>query len=119
MICPNCQYDIKTRTGAQNRSLHLFFEWIANMFNQDGITHISNMGIETPWTKEIVKYDIWKPLQLSVYGHDSDSTRKLTPKMINLLADAIIDHYSKIGYTLEFPSMETFLNAMDKKNYLK
>jgi len=81
MICPNCQFNIKTRTVAQNRSLHLFFEWIADMFNETGETYTNPMGIETIWTAIMVKEIIWKPLQFQLCG--TKSTTELTNKPIN------------------------------------
>lgn len=118
-ICPRCHFvlpDIK-RSNAQNRALHLFFEWIANMFNELGHTYTNPMGIETIWTNNMVKEIIWRPLQFSLFG--IDSTTKLDTEKINIIADAIILHFSEQGYYLQFPSMESFLNYIDSKNFNK
>lgn len=113
--CPNCNHEFTTnlRTGSQNNSIHLFFEWIANAFNELGHTYTNPMGIETFWTKNLVKEVIWKPLQMSLYG--TDSTTKLEKDQINLIADGIIKHFSEQGYELKFPSLQSFLNHIDKQ----
>lgn len=118
-ICPRCHFvlpDIK-RTTQQNKALHLFFEWIANMFNELGHTYTNPMGIETIWTMLMVKETIWRPLQFSLFG--IDSTTKLDTEKINIIADAIILHFSEQGYYLQFPSMESFLNHIDYLNFEK
>jgi hypothetical protein len=87
------------------------------MFNELGHTYKNPMDIETIWSAIMVKEIIWRPLQIQVCG--KESTTKLTTDEINILADSIISHFSERGYSLEFPSMESFLNNMEMKGFLK
>jgi len=116
--CPNCHHEFtqEKRTSQQNKALHLFFTWIAGMFNEVGSTYTNLMGIETIWSPIMVKELIWKPLQKQLY--DTDSTTKLNTEQINIISDSIILHFSEVGYTLEFPSMQQFLNKIDKIKYV-
>ena len=116
--CPNCHQEFtqEKRTLQQNKALHLFFTWIAGMFNEVGQTYTNVMGIETIWSPIMVKELIWKPLQRQLF--DTDSTTNINTEQINIIADAIILHFSEIGFSLEFPNMQSFLNKMDAKNYI-
>lgn len=117
-ICPRCHFVLPhvKRTTQQNKALHLFFEWIADAFNDLGHTYTNPMGIGTIWTNNMVKEIIWRPLQFSLFG--IESTTKLERNQINVIADAIIMHFAEKGFYLQFPSMESFLNEMDKKSLL-
>lgn len=68
--------DVKTgkqRTNLQNASLHLYCELVANELSRLGITFTSffKEGFEVPWTREIVKENIWRPVQVVICEHES------------------------------------------------
>jgi len=114
MKCDICGKEINQdkRTSQQNKALHLFFTWISDILNETGNTFINAMGIETLFTPILIKEIYWKPLQKQLYG--ADSTTKLNTEQINIIADSIILHFSEVGFTFEFPSMQQFLNKIDK-----
>lgn len=114
MKCPVCGYELKNRTSQQNRSLHLFFALIANMYNEVGQTHTNMMGIETIWTAAMVKELLWRPLQISLFN--IQSTTKLDSKQLTLIADTIIDYFAGQGYFIQFPNFQDFLNKIDAKS---
>jgi len=113
MKCPVCGYEIKNRTSQQNKALHLFFAWIANMYNEVGKTYTNQMGFETIWTSTMVKELIWRPLQISLFN--IESTTKLDSKQLTLIADTIIDFFAGQGFYIQFPNFQDFLNKMDAK----
>jgi hypothetical protein len=63
----------KQRTNLQNASLHLYCQQVADTLNDNGITFTAffRAGFEVPWTMEIVKENIWRPVQLAVCGKES------------------------------------------------
>ena len=56
----------KQRTNSQNAALHLYCERIAAELRNRGISHqkFFKEGFEVPWTMEIVKDNVWKPVQI-------------------------------------------------------
>jgi hypothetical protein len=110
MICEKCNKPIP-RSSAQNRSLHLYFSFIANELNELGIqyqyTGISGKTFELRYTSSLVKEFLWKPIQASMF--DKKSTTQLTTKEMNEIIDVITNFFGERGIVLEFPSMETLL----------
>jgi len=98
------------RSSKQNSSLHLFFKKIADALNEQGQTWnyqhlITKQLIEVPFSLELIKEYIWKPIQKTLFG--TDSTTKLTTKEINEIVDVINLHFSKnFELTFEFPHNE-------------
>jgi hypothetical protein len=62
------------KTDAQRRSLHLWFEKVAKVFNDNGIEKsvvielLTTRGLDTQWTKESFKEDVFKPVYNKVTG---------------------------------------------------
>ncbi len=115
MKCETCKKEIIQRTTQQNRALHLFFDWIAGMFNEVGHTYTNIMGIETIWSALMVKELIWKPLQYQLYG--TNSTTKLNNEQLNIISEAIILHFSEMGYYLEFPNIQALILKKEARIY--
>lgn len=69
----------KTRTEQQNAALHVFLRMVAEALNEKGITFemFFKPGFEVPWTEEIVKDHVWRPLQKALTGEvkTSNATR--------------------------------------------
>lgn len=63
----------KQRTGLQNRALHKFCEMLADEMNAAGFDFrvFIKEGYPVPFTKELVKEHIWKPIQKAVTRHSS------------------------------------------------
>ena len=102
----------KKRSSAQNRALHLYFTFIANELNNLGLTFefkgLRKTKISIPYTSEIVKEYIWKPIQFTLYKEKS--TTKLTTKRINEIIDIINNFFAEKGVFIEFPSYENLFN---------
>lgn len=102
--------DIKTgkqRTNLQNASLHKFCSDVARDLNEEGITF--NMffkdGIEVPWTMEIVKDNVWRPVQKTITKETS--TTKPTRKEYNEIYELINRKLTSWGLFVEWPSRES------------
>lgn len=98
-----------TRTTRQNSALHLYFTFIADELNGLGMTFqyrgISGKEFEVPYTPEIVKERIWKPIQSELFG--TDTTTKLTTKQMDTIIDVLNKFFAERGVELFFPSFET------------
>ena len=105
----------KTRTLAQNRSLHLYFKMIADQLNNAGYTFTNPLGMEVPFTMELIKESIVKPTIKGLFN--IKSTTKLTTEMINTLIDVFSLEFGKRGIYVEFPNWQSFLNMKDVDNY--
>ena len=75
-----------SRTSQQNRALHLYFEHVANALIDVGFDYcyvnpVSSEIIRIPFTKDLVKEYIWRPIQETMF--QIESTTQLTTPMIN------------------------------------
>lgn len=64
----------KQRTQAQNNSLHLWLEWLAEDLNDAGydtkaVLAVKQVGV--PWTKASAKELLWRPLQEAMISKTS------------------------------------------------
>ena len=62
----------------------------------------SNDLIEIPITMEMVKEDIWRKIQISLF--DIKSTTKITSREINQIIDVITEWLSQKGIRVDFPN---------------
>ena len=103
----------KKRTTTQNAALHVYCSQLASAFNEMGQTFnykgISGKEIEIPWTGELVKEHVWKPLQRSIY--EDETTTRLTTEKINGILNVLGKWLAeKMGIYVEWPSLETINN---------
>lgn len=95
-----------TRTNKQNAALHLFFTWCSDALNNSGVEFsyrgIKGMEIEVPWTGEMFKTFVWKPIQKVLY--QIDSTTQLKRSEIDPIFDVICRHFATMGIPITFPS---------------
>ena len=108
------------RTSAQNRALHLYFTKIAAQFINLGWTYnyicpFTGNTIDLPWTGNLVKDYMWKPIQKDLFN--IDSTTKINTKQINSIIDVLSAHFGKHGVGVEFPNWQAYLNKIDAKTY--
>ena len=85
-----------SRTGAQNRAMHVGFELIATTLNDAGldIRAVLKQEIEIPWTKDTVKEYLWKPVMKLAVG--KQSTRELDKVgEIERVWDVVMRHLSQ------------------------
>lgn len=99
----------KIRTLAQNRALHLCFKQLANLLNESGIDYTKLViKADIPWSSEMCKELIWRPVQKAYSG--TESTTKLKTTDIDAIFSVIIKSVSELtGQTLEWPSIESLM----------
>ena len=109
MICEKCKSK-DTRTLAQNRSLHKFCNDIAYELNGIGINFklsfiVKNSNLEIPYSIEIVKNHIWRPIQIAMYN--KYSTRELNKKELSKVAKEVLRTlFDSFTISVDFPSFE-------------
>jgi hypothetical protein len=110
--------DVKTgkqRTNIQNACLHLYCTHVSEALNDAGIsfTQFFKNGYEVPWSMEIVKDQMWRPIQKAITDKES-TTEPLTnqyPKIYDYLNLKLGEH----GIHVPWPSKET-LEAQNGNN---
>ena len=109
----------ETRSARQNRALHLFFTHLALELNKNGVEYKIDVPVigefRAPFDTELVKKNIWYPIQLIMYG--TSSTTELTTKQINEILDILTLHYGNAGIEVHFPSQfDLYLLALSNQN---
>jgi len=96
----------KTRTLTQNASLHKFCSMLAQAMNEAGFDFrvFIKEGYPVPFTEELVKEYIWKPIQKAVTGHES--TTKPEPKQYSEVYDALNVKLAEHGLYIPWPCRE-------------
>ena len=96
----------KTRTLTQNASLHKFCSMLAQAMNEAGFDFrvFIKEGYPVPFTEELVKEHIWKPIQKAVTGHES--TTKPEPKQYSEVYDALNVKLAEHGLYIPWPCRE-------------
>ena len=105
----------KPRTEQQNRALHLYFQLLADEFNQAGYTVqlVLSKKMDLDWTKDSVKELLWRPAQQAILG--KTSTRDLfKQEEIDLIYEHLNRHISeKFFIHVPFPvDLEKHLNEL-------
>lgn len=107
-------------TDVQNRSLHLYFEWLAESLNRQGIdkkVFFQTISLSVDWNKESVKNDIWKILQDHIYP-ETGSTRKLDNKKLSDIYDVLNKRMSELfGLHVRFPDEADKANGIAINNF--
>jgi len=98
--------DVKTgkqRTNTQNASLNLWCGWVAEALREKGLTfkQFFKEGFEVSWTKDIVKDEIWRPVQMAVCNQQS-TTKPLTTEY-PIIYDSINLKLSEHGMHVPWP----------------
>ena len=96
----------KTRTLTQNASLHKFCSMLAQAMNEAGFDFrvFIKEGYPVPFTEELVKEYIWKPIQKAVTGHES--TTKPEPKQYSEVYDVLNVKLAEHGLYIPWPCRE-------------
>jgi len=107
----------QTRSWLLNRALHLYFTWCANCLNEAGIefryTGLKQMEIEIPWTPDLFKEMVWRPIQITLF--DIQSTTKVNASQINQILDILTRFFGERGIEIGFPN--SFDYWLCKANY--
>jgi hypothetical protein len=82
------------------------FTWIARDLQKANIEFQSQNPIlgnyRTPFTSDLVKKHIWKPIQKTLYN--KESTKDLITTEINEILDLLTVHYAQVKIKISFPN---------------
>jgi len=69
----------KQRSNQQRKALQVYCRQVAEVLNDAGITFrmFFKPGFEVPWSMDIVKDEVWKPVQRALFNKES-TTEPLT-----------------------------------------
>lgn len=109
----------RTRSILQNRSLHLFCEFLANELNNAGydMKKVLKPEVDISWSKTTVKEYIWRPIQKALTN--KRSTTEIDTKEPSEIWEIINRHLGeKLGIEVPlFPSEEQtkeYLSSYEK-----
>ena len=96
----------KQRTLQQNKSIHLFCEFVASALNEKNLDMkvILKPDIEIPASSYAVKEFLWKPIQKYQLG--KSSTTMLSTKEVTEIYEIINRHLAQFEISVMFPSIE-------------
>lgn len=97
-------YKAGNRTDLQNRSMHKYFEMLAEALNDAGwdMKRTLKEEVSIPWTKESVKNHLWRPVQEVML--DKESTTELDTADPNKVYEVVSRHIAeKTGVHVEWP----------------
>ena len=117
MICEKCKKEAKpVRTNQQNKALHVYFSLISNQLNEMGIEYqyigLKGQTLGMMHTSNLVKEFVWRKIQVALFGFKS--TTQLNTTQINQIIDVLSKFFSERGVNIEFPSIETLTNKLEK-----
>lgn len=114
------KYIRKTRSNLQNRALHLYYKLVANALLEVGYDFnytnpISGEIISIPYTGDLVKEYIWRPMQETMFK--IESTTKLETRMINDILAILTPWLGNINKLVKFPNrIDYLIDQMNKSN---
>ena len=96
----------KPRTSKQNNALHVFCRLVSEELNDKGFSVESFFkdGVEIPFSAEIVKEHIWRPIQKAIT--DKESTSDLTTLEVQSTYENVNRALSNKGIHIPWPQME-------------
>lgn len=93
---------IKPRTPQQNKAMHVYFEEVADLLNESGISvQLFLKDFEIDYSKEMIK-GIWRRIAEKKFG--KESTADLTTRELQDIFEEFNRQVSKHGIHLPFPS---------------
>jgi hypothetical protein len=98
----------KQRSLTENRCLHLYCTQLADALNDAGLDFRQTIkdGVDVPWTPELAKDYLWRPIQKAITG--KDSTTKPERGQYGEIYDVLNRHISgKMGVYVAWPSKES------------
>ncbi len=99
---------MKQRTTLQNKSLHKYFELLATALNDAGYNVQTTLrhDVEIPWSPELVKELLWRPVQEAVTDkHSTTELDRLEPGQVYEVLNLHLGQ--KLGIHVPFPCEET------------
>jgi len=108
----------KQRTLLQNRSLHKWYELMADALNDAGFDMKKTLeaigDAEIPWSKETVKEVLWRQIQIALIN--KESTRDLTTAEIDEVFVVVAENIAKgTGVYVDFPHIEMPLEVYENE----
>lgn len=102
---------MEKRTSKQNRSIHKLFTILANDLNEKGLDArlILKPTYQIWWTDDMIKRDLWKPLQKVMLN--KESTTELTTAEVSKVYEQLAKIIGeKHGVSIDFPSAEALID---------
>ena len=106
---------MEQRTLKQNSALHLYFTLLAEALNDAGFDAKKTLKpeIEIPWSPEMIKELIWRPVQ-EIYLRKKSTTQLDKQKDIDIIYEIVNRHIGeRTGIHVPFPNIES---AIDREN---
>ncbi len=94
----------KTRTNLQNRAMHKYFTLLSESLSGGGydVMHTLKQDAEIPWTPELVKDLLWRPIMQAMT--EKFSTTDLETHEVSQIYDVLNHHLGqKLGIHVPFP----------------
>lgn len=107
---------MKKRTTQQNKSLHVYFQYLADELNNAGYDVLKTLrhDISIDWNATLIKELIWRKVQKTAYK--KQSTADLSSGELQILWETINRHVGeKFGIHVPFPSLESMLEEEKSK----
>ena len=99
------------RTLAQNSAMHLYFTMLAKQLNDAGFSFTKVMRepslykMDIDWNLELVKSNLWKPIQVAIFNKESTTT--LNKQDVIRIYDTANRYTSeRMGISVPFPNYE-------------
>lgn len=96
-----------TRTKQQNKALHVYCRNLAAALSDAGLDMKKTIKpeVELPWSDDLVKQFLWRPIQKAVTG--KESTAHLKKEEYNQVYEVLNRHLAdKFGVSVPFPQSE-------------
>lgn len=97
------------RTEQQRKAIEVYCREMANLANDAGyefaafIEHKKLKGTETPWSQELFKEYVWRPVQQAYLN--KESTTRLKPEEVTIIYDVVNRKMAEIaGISMVFPN---------------
>lgn len=102
--------DVKTgkqRSDKQRKALQVYCRQVADVLNDRGITFTMffKPGFEMPWSMDIVKDEVWRPVQIALFA--KESTTKPHTGEYQKVFEPINRKLSEFGIHVPWPSKDS------------
>ena len=95
----------KARTNSQNKAIHKYLELLSDALNDAGFDVKQVIRVDIPWTPEMAKELIWRPVQKLHLG--KESTTQLTTTQVDKIYEIINRAIGeRVRIYVPFPSKE-------------
>ena len=110
----------KPKTDKQRAAVHKWFEQVAKALNDNGIEKhvviemLRTRGLQTQWTKESFKEDVYKPVYAKVTG-GKDSTEKANTKDHDICVQGLQKWAAETLHVVLPPFPDRFTQAEERQ----